>query len=133
MEVHVRLLAIALVAGIVSGCANQPTNFHSGSQVPGDRVFFHDTTGTSTLQVSRDSGYIGMAIPITFYIDGVALATFRQGETAEFKVPAGEHIIGVTGAGNTPAERPLVTKPGSTTRLRITAVMTGIDVMPTAF
>lgn len=92
------------------------------------------------ITVKRDSGVLGSACLVGFYMDGKIAAKLDTSELARFNASAGEHLIGIAPAsgglcGNyVLREQSVVIRQGETRRYRISTNMnTGPALTPTSF
>lgn len=94
--------SIVLLAGsclIAAGCATSTPNHNELRVVPQSHIYFvspsRSATETAQIIVTRDSGALGSANFLHFYIDGQKAVSLNTAETVELTVPKGEHIFGV--------------------------------------
>lgn len=127
-----KLLITATIA-LLAGCANQPVSFSEAQPVPENRIYAFQAPDESTIFVTRDSGLLGAALNINFYIDGVLAAKFSSGESASFGMDRGSHILGVKAdiGGGMLSEREIIIKSGDKPHQRIVVMMGHVDIMPT--
>jgi hypothetical protein len=129
---------------LISGCSTEAIRASDANQVPASRVFIKSpppSTATSTLVVTRDSGFVGSACNIGLFIDGDIVASLSTKESAAFKVAPGEHILGIGDPGKSAIcfggfgsmhESSSIFKDGETKYFRITIRMqTGPALEPT--
>ena len=108
-----------LLAGclFLSACANDPVEFVNST--PSHRVYAFQGFGESTLRVIRDSGFHGAAFDALVLIDGQPAADLDQGESAVFKLPAGDHVVSVKLTGSPVAAASFSLAAGKTTTARV--------------
>ncbi len=103
---NIWFVAAALIALALGGCAtsNQPG---TSSYVPVERSQIvenapqpSDATGTATVVVKRDQGFMGVALTSVLTIDGRPTAKIRPGQFVSLRVAAGEHLFGVSSSDN---------------------------------
>ncbi|KAF1051304.1 MAG: hypothetical protein GAK43_02467 [Stenotrophomonas maltophilia] len=89
------LLALALLA--LAGCSSFQSS--EPSAIPAERLlaFQQPAASTGEVQVERDVGFLGGGCLVAFNIDGQLAARVGPGETGRFQVPAGGHVVGITG------------------------------------
>jgi hypothetical protein len=95
----IEFLSISAIL-IFGGCATAttPTPQSEAKQVPKDRLLaFQEKKAetTSTLVVTRDTGFIGGGCYHGFSINGTLAARMDAGETSRFFVPPGEILLRV--------------------------------------
>lgn len=93
-----RIIIIAALCSLATGCATSPVASSQAKPVPAQRIFaFQDKTSKSTASiiVTRDSGFLGGGCFLAFSLDGVRAGRFDPGETASFHVEPGEHLLAV--------------------------------------
>lgn len=97
----------------------------------------------STIQIARDTGFVGGGCFVAVHIDGRAVARIDTGEVVSLYVTPGEHLIGL-GAdehrsgtcswSGTLKEQTTILKAGQTKRLRIGGdTSAGLDIRPSSF
>jgi hypothetical protein len=86
-------LIVATLA--LAACATEPVPLSHATKAPSERVtaFQDDIPNAGTIIVTRDSGFIGSACFYGLSINGKLAARLNPGETASFKVPAGEVLL----------------------------------------
>ena len=87
---RLRILGLA-VALLLIGCATFP---HGRV---GPLPVIHDEAAVADILVGREWRSIGVRGPLVVLPDGVALYHLEEKEYAQFRVPAGRHIVGVRG------------------------------------
>ena len=116
-----------LLAGclLLSACANDPVAFVNST--PSQRVYAFQGSGEYTLRVIRDSGFHGAAFDALVLIDGRRAADLGQGESAVFKLPAGDHVVSVQVTGSPVAATSFSLAAGKTTTARVsTGAVAGV-------
>lgn len=93
-----RLPCIVLCLLTLTACTSFRTDPENLDPVPAERLFGWQEAGeaTSELIVDRDIGMLGGGCYVAFQIDRQLAARIAIGEVASFRVPAGEHIVGIT-------------------------------------
>lgn len=130
MRFFVGAVAVALLAG----CATSPVPSSEADPVPSSRLFAYQgqASGDSTLIVTRDSGFTGSGCNTTVSIDGRRAAEIGSGETAKFRLPAGDHIVSASSCGSGLKERETSLKAGATKKFRISIDSAmSMDLSPT--
>ncbi|KTC10565.1 hypothetical protein AO391_26435 [Pseudomonas marginalis ICMP 9505] len=131
-----RILIAAVAMMVLAGCATSPLPAENADPVPGSRVFAFQAPleGKSSLIVTRDKGFVGSACNTNISIDGTRAAAIGSGETANFHLTPGEHMISASSCGSGLKEREVSIPTGSTKRYRISIDSAmSLDLSPTAF
>lgn len=92
-----RIIAAALFAVALSGCATSPMQLSEAKVVPSDEVYgfkSNITQASGSLTVFRDDGFLGSGCDIMLYIDGQRAAKIGPGQKVTFNLPAGEVNLG---------------------------------------
>ena len=100
-------LATAVLSAFIAGCATTASDpSFSHDAVPPKRVLFIPDTQPgqkpATVEVMRDSQFTGSAMTTTLTFDGQEMAHIQSGEKIVFRVPPGEHLLGLKYLGNDP-------------------------------
>lgn len=105
-----RLLIAALAGAVLAGCSTSAVP--PSQAVKSTKVFAYQSTPKTpfgTLTVTRDAGFISSGCDMAVFVNGQLAAKLATKETATFKIPAGEVIVGagIVGSGicSTAAER----------------------------
>ncbi len=80
----------------LAGCATTPVSSDVAKSVPADRVFAFQTSAgpdAGTVEVIRDSGFLGKGCNAFVYIDGKEAASMATSEKVDFSVLPGQHIF----------------------------------------
>lgn len=85
--------ALALLA-VLGGCSTTPMAPEQAKAVPADRILYAGA-GNASVVVTRDGGLIGSACYLAVLLDGQLAARVGPGETVTFRIPAGEHLVGM--------------------------------------
>jgi hypothetical protein len=135
-------IVLISVFTMLAGCVTTQLADSQSHPVPKENVLAYqiELSGDhGVITVKRDSGMLGAACRIGFYIDGALVARVDTSEIARFNVTAGEHLIGLGpgGAGicgNTSLrEQSVILKPNEIRRFRISTDMSsGITLAPTS-
>lgn len=127
-------LAFILIV-LITGCATEPVKFEDAKQVPPERLFlYQDNNKQSKLLVTRDSGFLGSACNINFYIDGKIAGKFSTHEKATFYIDEGNHILGSENNCNIGiAETDININQNEEVRIRLYIDYGGVRVSKTAF
>lgn len=136
--------ATALVV-LIAGCSTSPVAFDKAKPVPGDRVLAYGKKPAGqygTIQVARDTGFVGGGCFVAVHVDGRPVARIDTGEVVSLYVPAGEHLVGLgadaSGSGlctwsGALKEQATILKPGQTKRFRIGGdTNVGLDIRPSS-
>jgi len=127
---------------VLSGCASYQND--EAHPVPSDRLLAYQQAGKDSVQVdvTRDSGFLGGGCYVAVTIDQEVAARIGSGESASFHVPAGQHVVGITGdkdgdglCSKAMLRRELLVslEPGNDNRFRINSDnRTGFDIKPVA-
>jgi hypothetical protein len=131
------LLLLSLMA-----CATQPISIYQASVVPSSRILapqlLSQAQYTGSLIIKRDTGFMGSACTIRFFVDTVPVADLAPSEKVELFVPLGEHVVSATPTdtfcGGGTSEAAVVIRPESQRILRIASGQSGdIHLQPSAF
>lgn len=129
-----RTVVSAIAVALLAGCATSPVPSGEADPVPSSRLFAFQapTQENSTLIVTRDKGFVGGGCNTTVSIDGRRAAEIGPGETAAFRVDAGEHIVSASSCGSGLKERETTIKAGSSKKFRISIDSAmSMDLSPT--
>ena len=86
----------ASVVVLLAGCATTPTPVTEATQAPSNRLLAYQEKNaetTSTLIVTRDSGFLGGGCYYAVSINGVLAARLGPGETSSFFLAPGEILL----------------------------------------
>lgn len=135
--------AMTLVA--LAGCSTSQVSADTAKPVPADRVlaFSKKPSGPhGTVIVTRDTGFVGGACYVGVLVDGKFSARIDTGEVVRLYVPAGEHLIGLSGDersggtcgwGSLRKEQSTIVQDGSIKKFRIGGdTQVGLDIRPTS-
>ncbi|EMB4326662.1 hypothetical protein RJ492_005330 [Pluralibacter gergoviae] len=134
-----KALIIALSVLSLTGCATSATDPAKAKLAPKDRVYSYQEPidNGATLTVIRDHGMLGAGCYYGFYINKKRAASLSTSERADFKLPAGEWMLGFKGEGKLCIaddfinEREVVLKPGQHKGVRLSADPSGnLDIRP---
>ncbi|MCP1647295.1 hypothetical protein [Pseudomonas nitroreducens] len=134
------ILAAALV--VLAGCSTSQTSADSADPVPDARVLYRGA-GDASVQITRDSGFLGSGCYMGVFWNGKLAARIGSGETVKLSVSAGENLIGM---GSDPdgnglcaidglamREVPANLRSGENKRFRISGDGSGFQLAPTSF
>lgn len=140
-----KITAVAALVALMSGCSTTPVPFDQAKPVPSDRVLIYGkkpATPYSTIQIARDTGFVGGGCFVAVHIDGRAVARIDTGEVVSLYVVPGEHLVGLgadeSGSGmcswsGALKEQATILKAGQTKRFRIGGdTNVGLDIRPTS-
>ncbi|MDI2589878.1 hypothetical protein POF45_00325 [Pseudomonas sp. 681] len=134
--------ALALVA--LAGCSTSPVPLSQAKLVPKERVFATQAQPAvpfGTIVVARDTGTLGGGCYLAIYLDGDVAARIDTGEVVRFKVPAGDHLIGMgidkQGGGlcsftDMLKEQSAPVKSGQVRLFRVSGDQAGFDIRPSS-
>jgi hypothetical protein len=140
MKLFVGALAVALLAG----CSTSPVSLSQAEPIPKDRVFSHQAEPSvpyGTIVVARDTGSMGGGCFLAIYLDGEVAARIDTGEVVRFRVPAGDHLVGMgidkSGGGlcsftNMMKEQSASLKAGQVRLFRVGGDQAGFDIRPSS-
>ncbi|MGI2056216.1 hypothetical protein ACRN9T_03335 [Shewanella baltica] len=97
-----RLIAISLLLGCLSGCATSAVSVDQAKSAPVSRVFINDAANTEAeITLIRDSGMMGGGCYVDVYLNDKLAATLDTSEKVTIKVNAGELYLGsqLSGSG----------------------------------
>ena len=127
---------------VLSGCVTTALPDAESVQVRSEHILAYGTLPSGPygeIIVKRDSGMIGSACRIGFYVDGTLAGRIDTSEIAKFNVPVGERLIGIgPGASglcsNTALrEQSVIIKENEIRRYRIsTDLASGIALTPSS-
>ncbi|WP_339494440.1 hypothetical protein [Pseudomonas sp. EA_35y_Pfl1_P108] len=140
-----KITAVATLVALMSGCSTTPVPFDQAKPVPSSRVMAFGkkpTESYSTIQIARDTGFVGGGCFVAVHIDGRAAARIDTGEVVSLYVTPGEHLVGLgadeRGSGTCSwsgalKEQATILKAGQTKRFRIGGdTNIGLDIRPTS-
>lgn len=140
-----KTIATIALAALVTGCSTSPVSFDQAKPVPGSRVMVYGQKPAGpygTIQVSRDTGFVGSGCFVAIHVDGRAVARIDTGEAVSLFVPAGEHLVGLgadeRGSGlcsfsGSLKEQSATLKAGQVKRFRIGGdTNVGLDIRPSS-
>ena len=90
-----KITAVFALVTLMSECSTTPVPFDQAKPVPGDRVLTYGkkpVTPYSTIQIARDTGFVGGGCFVAVHIDGRAVARIDTGEVVSLYVVPGEHL-----------------------------------------
>ncbi|MBX8534520.1 hypothetical protein K5D33_07255 [Pseudomonas cichorii] len=136
---------LGLAVVMLAGCSTSQVSADKAKPVPVDRVlaFSKKPSGPhGTVIVTRDTGFVGGACYVGVLIDGKFSARIDTGEVVRLYVPAGEHLIGLSGDehsggtcgwGSLRKEQSTIVQDGSVKKFRIGGdTQAGLDIRPTS-
>jgi len=137
-----RSIAIAMLASAAfAGCSTTPTSIAEESGLPAERRLLSEGIGDSAIIVVRDQGFMGAGCYFALYVNGQLAARMAPREMVQFRMPAGEALLGVgrdpQGQGlcsasldGTLVQRETMLKAGETKRFRVALNASGApDIM----
>ncbi|WP_313318730.1 hypothetical protein [Pseudomonas sp.] len=141
-----RILFGAFGLALLAGCTTSPISSGQAKAVPQDRVIYkRGADASASITVTRDTGWVaGGGCYVGVLIDGKLAARIATGETVTFDLPAGRHLIGMSGdpMGNglcgfeisqSIKESSSELKAGETQKFRISGdTSSGLDLRPTS-
>ena len=89
------ILGISIVL-VLTGCATTPIPATEAKQAPSNRLLAYQEKNaetTSTLVVTRDTGFLGGGCYYSVSIKGTLAARLDTGETSRFFLPPGEILL----------------------------------------
>lgn len=93
-----RILIGAVAVALLAGCSTTPVPLGQADPVPKSRIFSHQSEPSEpfgTIIVARDTGTIGGGCFLAVYLDGKVAARIDTGEVVKFRVPVGDHLVGM--------------------------------------
>lgn len=139
-----KLIVGALAVVLLAGCSTTPIPLGQATPVPKDRVFSHQVEPSEpfgTIVVARDTGSMGGGCFLAVYLDGEVAARIDTGEVVKFRVPAGDHLVGMgidkKGGGlcsftDMMKEQSASLKPGQVRLFRVGGDQAGFDIRPSS-
>ena len=140
-----KLIVGAVALSLLAGCSTSQVPADKARPVPLDRVMAFSTKPSGphgTVIVTRDTGFVGGACYVGVLVDGKFSARIDTGEVVRLYVPAGEHIIGLSGDkigggtcswGELRKEQSTVVVDGQVKKFRIGGdTQVGLDIRPTS-
>lgn len=140
-----KITATIALAALMTGCSTSPVSFDQAKPVPGGRVMAYGQKPAGpygTIQVSRDTGFVGGGCFVAIHIDGRPVARIDTGEAVSLFVPAGDHLVGLgadeRGSGlcsfsGSLKEQSATLKAGQVMRFRIGGdTNVGLDIRPSS-
>ena len=137
--------AAAVLVALLTGCSTSAVSFDQAKPVPGDRVMAYGKKPAGpygTIQVSRDTGFVGGGCFVAIHVDGRPVARIDTGEAVSLFVPAGDHLVGLgadeRGSGlcsfsGSLKEQSATLKAGQVKRFRIGGdTNVGLDIRPSS-
>ena len=97
-----KITATIALAALVTGCSTSPVSFDKAKPVPGSRVMAYGQKPAGpygTIQVSRDTGFVGGGCFVAIHVDGRPVARIDTGEAVSLFLPAGDHLVGLGADG----------------------------------
>lgn len=140
-----RFVICASLAALLAGCSTSQVPADKAKPVPSVRVLAFATKPAGsygTVVVTRDTGFVGGACYVGVLVDGKFSARIDTGEVVRLYVPAGEHLIGLSGDersggtcgwGDLRKEQSTIIKDGQIKKFRIGGdTQVGLDIRPTS-
>lgn len=136
-----KLLASIAMCVMVAGCASTALSDSESTPTGSGNLLAYQSklsSNSGVVVVKRDSGMLGAACRIGFYIDGQLAGRIDTSEIAQFHVPAGERLVGIGpgGAGLCSnlalREQSVNLEAGKTRRFRISTDASGVALTPTS-
>lgn len=140
-----RNYVLVVMAALLVGCSTSQVPAENAKPVPPDRVLAFSTKPSGpygTVIVTRDTGFVGGACYVGVLVDGKFSARIDTGEVVRLHVPAGEHLIGLSGDersggtcswGSLRKEQSTIVQDGSVKKFRIGGdTQVGLDIRPTS-
>ncbi|WP_149087661.1 hypothetical protein [Pseudomonas prosekii] len=140
-----KIAAATALAALITGCSTSPVSFEQAKPVPGERVLAYGKKPAGpygTIQVARDTGFVGGGCYVAIHVDGKPVARIDTGEAVSLFVPVGDHLVGLgadeRGAGlcswsGSLKEQSAALKAGQVKRFRIGGdTNVGLDIRPSS-
>jgi hypothetical protein len=93
-----KIAAATALLALMTGCSTSPVSFDQAKPVPVERVLAYGKKPAGpygTIQVARDTGFVGGGCFVAIHVDGRPVARIDTGEAVSLFVPAGDHLVGL--------------------------------------
>jgi hypothetical protein len=94
----IKLIYCVLLCFSVAACSTTPTSLKEATQVPADRIYYHQplsSDGMSKAIFVRDRGYLLGGGDLHLFINGTRAASLETGERLELLLTPDEYLFGV--------------------------------------
>jgi len=136
-----RVLILGLIGAVLAGCSTSAVPTGKAKQATADKIYAYQSTPVApygTLTVIRDAGFISSGCDMGIYVDGKLVARLATKDSATFKIPVGDVVLGagVIGSGicGTAAdrrEREVILSAGQSKKYRVfISSDADVDILP---